>query len=145
MQTTWILTANRSGASLYESNWPGKSMRRIEDMPHPQGRQQNREINTDKPGRSFDSVGQGRHAMSSRLEPTEHVAQQFALMLAERLNNGRINHAYDKLVLMAAPEFLGLLRGALDKNTASLVTQTVNKELTDVKEGDLAAYLQDLQ
>lgn len=142
MTTTWILTANRSNASLFESDWPGKSMRRLQDIPHPQGGMQNREMGTDKPGRSFDSFGQGRHAMSTEQEPTEHIAQQFAGELAELLNKGRVAHAYDKLVLIAEPKFLGILRAALDKNTASLVVQTVNKELLDVKEEDLAEYLQ---
>ena len=141
MTTTWILTANRSSASLFESDWPGKSMRRIQDIPHPQGRMQNKDIGTDKPGRSFDSVGQGRHAMSTEQEPTKHIAQQFARDLGELLNKGRVTHAYEKLVLMAEPKFLGILRAALDKNTAALVVQTVNKELLDVKEEDLANYL----
>ena len=141
MTTTWILIANRSSASLFESDWPGKSMRRIQDIPHPQGRMQNSDIDTDTPGRSFDSFGQGRHAMSPKQEPTEHIAQQFARDLAELMNKGRLTHAYDKLVLMAEPKFLGILRAALDKNTASLVVQTVNKELLDVKEEDLAEYL----
>ena len=141
MTTTWILSANRSSATFFESDWPGKSMRRIQDISHPEGRKQNREINTDKPGRSFDSLGQGRHAMGTEQEPTEHIAQQFALDLAERLDKGRVTHAYDKLVLMAEPRFLGMLRGALNKNTAALVTQTVNKELPNVNEEDLAKYL----
>ena len=141
MTTTWILTANRSSASLFESDWPGKSMRRIQDIPHPQGRMQNKDIDTDKPGRVFDSFGEGRHSTSPKQEPTEHIAQQFALELAELLNKGRLTNAYDKLVLIAEPKFLGVLRAALDKNTESLVSQTVNKELLDVKEQDLAEYL----
>ena len=141
MTTTWILIANRSSASLFESDWPGKSMRRIQDIPHPQGRMQNSDIDTDKPGRSFDSFGQGRHSMSPKQEPTEHIAQQFALDLAELLNKGRVSHAYEKLVLMAEPKFLGILRAALNENTAALVVQTVNKELLNVKEEDLANYL----
>ena len=141
MTTTWILSANRSSASLFESDWPGKSMRRIQDIPHPQGRMQNQDIDTDKPGRVFDSFGEGRHSTSPKQEPTEHIAQQFALELAEMLNKGRLTNAYDKLVLIAEPKFLGILRAALDKNTESLVIQTVNKELLDVKEKDLAEYL----
>jgi protein required for attachment to host cells len=142
MTTTWILIANRSSASLFESDWPGKSMRRVQDITHPKGRMQNKDIDADKPSRSFDSFGKGRHAMSTEQEPTEHIAQQFALDLAELLNKGRVTHAYDKLVLMAEPKFLGVLRAALDKNTAALVVQTVNKELLNVKEEDLAKYLQ---
>ena len=142
MTTTWILSANRSSASLFESDWPGKSMRRLQDIPHPQGRMQNQDIDTDKPGRVFDSFGEGRHSTSPKQEPTEHIAQQFALELAEMLNKGRLTNTYDKLVLIAEPKFLGVLRAALDKNTESLVSQTVNKELLDIKEQDLAEYLE---
>ena len=141
MTTTWILSANRSSASLFESDWPGKLMRRIQQIPHPQGRMQNKDIDTDKPGRVFDSLGQGRHSTSPKQEPTEHIAQQFALDLAELLNKGRLAHSYDQLVLVAEPKFLGILRAALDKNTESLVIHTVNKELVDVKEEDLVEYL----
>ena len=141
MTTTWILSANRSNANLFESNWPGKSMRRLQDIPHPQGKMQNQDIETDKPGRVFDSFGNGRHSTSPKQEPTEHIAQQFALDLAEMLNKGRLTNAYEKLVLIAEPKFLGLLCAALDKNTESLVTQTVNKELLDVNAEELAEYL----
>ena len=142
MTTTWILSANRSSASLFESDWPSKSMRRIQDIPHPQGRMQNKDIDTDKPGRIFDSFGEGRHSTSPKQEPTEHIAQQFALELAEMLNKGRLTNAYDKLVLIAEPKFLGVLRAALDKNTELLITQTVNKNLVDIKEEGLAVYLE---
>ena len=142
MTTTWILSANRSNASLFESDWPGKSMRRLQDISHPKGRLQNKDINTDKPGRSFDSMGQGRHSMGSDQDPIDHVAQQYASELAELLNKGRLTNAYEKLVLIAEPKFLGILRAALDKNTALLVVQSINKELLDVKEEDLEKYLQ---
>ena len=142
MTTTWILSANRSNASLFESDWPGKSMRRLQDISHPKGRLQNKDINTDKPGRSFDSMGQGRHSMGSDQDPIDHVAQQYASELAELLNKGRLSNAYEKLVLIAEPKFLGILRAALDKNTALLVVQSINKELLDVKEEDLEKYLQ---
>ena len=142
MTTTWILSANRSNASLFESDWPGKSMRRLQDISHPKGRLQNKDINTDKPGRSFDSMGQGRHSMGSDQDPIDHVAQQYASELAELLNKGRLSNAYEKLVLIAEPKFLGILRAALDKNTALLVVKSINKELLDVKEEDLEKYLQ---
>ena len=142
MTTTWILSANRSSASLFESNWPGKSMRRLQEIPHPQGKMKNQDIDTDKPGRIFDSFGEGRHSTSPKQESTEHIAQQFALKLAELLNKGRLTNAYDKLVLIAEPKFLGVLRAALDKNTELLITQTVNKNLVDIKEEDLAVYLE---
>ena len=141
MSTTWILVANRSHARLLESIWPDKSLKRLQDIPHPQGQLKNSDINSDRPGRSFDSVGQGRHAMSTKQEPVEHIAQKFALDLAELLNEGRMIKAYDKLVLIAEPKFLGFLRLALDKNTAYLVTQSVDKDLLEVRDEELYKYL----
>lgn len=141
MSTTWILVANRSGATLFESNWPGVSMRRLQDISHPQGGLQNRELDSDKPGRSFDSLGEGRHSLSKEHAPSEKIAQEFARDLAGMLNKGRTRNAYDQLILMAEPKFLGLLRSALDSNAAALVTQTVNKELLEVSEADVASYL----
>ena len=142
MDTTWILTANRSGASLFESRGKGHALRRVQDIPHPRGRLQNQDIDADKPGRAFDSHGPGRHGMSTEHQPTEEVAMHFARILAELLNKGRTLHAYEKLILVAEPRFLGVLRSALDAHTAALVVQTVNKELQDVSEKELASYLE---
>jgi protein required for attachment to host cells len=142
MNTTWILTAHRSGASLFESQGKGKPIQRVQDIPRPKGRLQNKDINADKPGRAFDSHGYGRHDMTTEHEPTEEVAMQFARILAELLNKGRTLHAYEKLVLVAEPKFLGLLRAALDSHTAALVVKSVHKDLPDVSEKDLASYLE---
>jgi protein required for attachment to host cells len=142
MNTTWILTANRSGATLFEGDGKGNAIHRLQDIPYPKGRLQNKDIDTDKPGRAFDSLGQGRHGMSTQHEPTEEVAAQFARILAELLNKGRTTHAYDKLVLVAEPRFLGILRAALDSHTAALVVKTVHKDLPEVEEKELASYLE---
>lgn len=115
-------------------------MRRLQDISHPQGGLQNRELHSDKPGRSFNSVGEGRHSLSKEHSPSEKIAQQFARDLAGMLNKGRTK-AYDQIILIAEPKFLGLLRSALDSNTAALATQTVNKELLEVSEEDLVNFL----
>ena len=142
MDRTWVLTANRSGASLFEMGGSSKALRRLKDIPHPEGRLQNKEIGTDQPGRAFDSLGQGRHSMGTSNEPTEQLAMQFARDLATLLNKGRTTHAYDKVVLVAEPRFLGLLRAALDDNTAALVAKTVNKDLSGANEDTLQGYLE---
>ena len=141
MNNTWIVTANRSGATLFETEGKGKPIRRLQDIPHPKGRLQNKDIDADKPGRAFDSLGQGRHGMSTEHEATEEVAMEFARILAELLNKGRTTHAYGKLVLVAEPRFLGVLRAALEPHTAALVVKTVHKDLPEVSEQELASHL----
>ncbi len=141
MSKTWILVAHRAGARIFESSGPGMGLRRIEEIPHPEGRLENRQIGSDKPGRSFDSHGVGRHALGKEHDEVETVAQAFAHKLAAHLDNARAKNAFTKLVLVAEPRFLGLLRVALTAPTAALVSAKVEKDLGHVSDHDLLAHL----
>lgn len=141
MSKTWILLADRAGARLYENDGPGKGLHLIQDIPHPQGRLKNQDINADKPGRSFDSHGQGRHAMSKEHEPVEQVAIQFAQHLSHVLDQGRGTNRYKHLVLAAEPRFLGELRAALNAHTAALVAGSLDHDLMHVQESELPQRL----
>ena len=141
MNNIWILVAHRGGARVFENKGTGKGPNLLHDIPHPAGRLKNKDIGSDKPGRSFDSRGQARHAMSSELEPTAHVAEQFARQLSSMLDDGRIQHRYGKLVLVAEPRFLGNLRAALSSPTAALVTAAVDKDLGNVDAHNMTKHL----
>ncbi len=141
MTTTWILVAHRGGARLFENNGPGKGMKLVEDIPHPEGRLKNREINTDKSGRAFDTFSR-RHGMSQDQEATDQVATVFAKQLGDKLGKGRTQNRYGRLVMVADPRFLGELRNCLDKHTAALVNATLDKDLGGVDEHDLPKYLE---
>jgi protein required for attachment to host cells len=142
MTTTWILVAHRGGARLYAQAGRGKKLSRIEDLPHPAGRLKNQDIDSDRPGRSFDSHGSGRHAMSREVEPTEQVAMQFARDLAQRLERGRVAGDYQDLVLVAEPGFLGVLRAALTPTTAGRVAASLSKDLMHVEDRELPDHLE---
>ena len=141
METTWIMIAHRSGARLFENKGRRKQVKLVADIPHPEGRLKNQDIDADKQGRSFDRFGAGRHAMSQEVEPKKQIAERFAKELAELLDQGRNQHHYTKLVLVAEPNFLGILRGALSDPTASKVTASLDKDLADVPERDLMQHL----
>jgi protein required for attachment to host cells len=142
MNTTWILVAHRGGARLFESKQTGKDLSLLEDIAHPQGRLKSKDLGTDKPGRSVDSHGT-RHALAQEQEPAAHVAEQFSKQLAGLLDDGRTQRRYGKLVLVAEPHFLGILRAALSDETTALVTAVVNKDLGHVESRDIAKHLSD--
>ncbi len=141
MNNTWVLVAHRGGARVFESKGPGKGLNLLHDIPHPEGRLKNKDIGADKPGRSFDSRGQGRHSLSSEQEATEHLAEQFAKHLSALLDDGRHRQRYAKLVLVAEPRFLGSLRAALSSPTAALVTATLGKDLGGVEPHNMPRHL----
>lgn len=141
MNNIWILVAHRGGARIFENKGRGKGLNLLQSIPHPQGRLKNKDIGADKPGRSFDRQGQGRHALANEQEPTAHVAEQFARQLSSMLDDGRHQQRYEKLVLVAEPRFLGNLRAALSPPTAALVTAAVSKDLGGVESHNMPKYL----
>lgn len=142
MNNTWILVAHRGGARLFESKQPGEDLSLLHDIPHPEGRLKSKDLGTDKPGRSVDSHGT-RHAFVQEQEPAAHVTEQFSKQLSGLLDDGRTQHRYSNLVLVAEPHFLGILRAALSRETAALVTAVVNKDLGHVEPRDIPKHLSD--
>jgi len=141
MNTSWILVANRSGARLFENTGPGKGLTLLRDIAHAEGHLKNQDFNADKPGRSFDSGGEGRHATEKSQSPTEHETQKFGKELANLLNEGRTANSYNSLVLVAEAGFLGVLKGELDDQVSKLVSETVEKDLAKVADGSIADSL----
>ncbi len=141
MNKTWILVAHRAGARIFENNGPGTGLSPVDAITHPEGRLANKALGSDTPGRSFDSHGANRHALGKEHDPVETVAQEFARALAARLEAGRTKHAYGKLVLVAEPRFLGMLRAALSSQTTALVSATLDRDLGGTADRELPSHL----
>lgn len=144
MTTTMIIVAHRAGARLLTQAGPGKPLRVLRELRHPEGRRMNREIDSDRPGRVHDRMGPARHAMAKEEPPHERAAADFAREVAAIVEQARNDHLFDDVVLVAEPGFLGMLRDALDPVTAEVVRGTVHKDLAAVDTRDLAGYLTDV-
>jgi protein required for attachment to host cells len=143
MATTWVLVAHDAGARVFENHGPGKGLTLVEETDHPEGRMRDGELVSDRPGRSFrkDSGDPRRAAMSQSQGPHDRVVASFARDLAQRLQQGRMQSMYDRLVLVAPPKFLGLLRSSLDAPTGQLVVGSLDKDLARSNEAELVEHL----
>ncbi len=143
MSTTWILVAHDAGARFFESHGPGKGLQLVEEVDHPEGRARDGDIDTDRPGRSFrKNSGDPRRAAMSRSEsPHERIVASFARDLAHRLQRGRMQREFGRLVLVAPPRLLGLLRSSLDAPTQQLVVGSLDKDLAWAKEAELIDHI----
>lgn len=142
MNTTWILVANRASARLFEGTGPGKGLRLIREIEHPEGRLTNHEMGSDRPGRSHDSLGQGRHAMGKEHDEAEQTAIRFAKQISLLLDEGRTQHQFKRLVLVAEARFLGQLREALSRETSALVMASLDKDLPGIDARALGGHLE---
>ena len=78
-------------------------------------------------------------------DPKWVEAQKFARELAARLKGGLQEHAYDSLVVVAPPQFLGLLRHAISEQVKGRLVLWLDKDLThhpvDRIEADVRGHL----
>lgn len=141
MAVKWMIVANRAGARFIEVGGQGRALELRDTIDNPRGRLHDGDLDADRPGRAFDSAGEGRHALSREESASERVAANFARKLASRLSAARKAHEFDELVLVAEARFLGLLRGALDDATSKSVVTSVDKDLVAFDLAALPAHL----
>jgi len=137
MKKIWVVVADRARGRIFSATSPKSPLTEIEDLVHPEARAHERDLTTDRPGR-----GPGSHrAMGTANKAHEHEATNFARELAARIDVGRVNTDFTKLVLVAAPDFLGLLRKSLNPHVEKLVAREVTKNLTQLTPADIRAHL----
>lgn len=139
--TTWILVADGARARVVLNDGPGRGVRRtpVKEFLGPNA--PSRAIASDRPGRAFDSGGQGRHAMEPPTDPHEHEQRVFLAEVAGFLDQAAKRGDFDRLVIVAPPRALGNLRAALSEAARAKVTGELNKDLTHVPIHALADHL----
>jgi protein required for attachment to host cells len=109
---TWILLADSASARLYQTDEHLRDWAVVREFNHPEGRAKESELVSDKPGRVQQSRGY-RSAMEPPTPRKKVEAERFARLLADVLDQGVVSGAYQRLIVVAAPPFLGELRSAL--------------------------------
>jgi protein required for attachment to host cells len=142
MSGTWILVAESSRAKLYRADNRKSPISEVESLEHPEGRLHEGDLVSDRPGSDSGSiVGQGRHILDDKTTARRHEHITFAKQLAARLDAGRNQGDFSRLVLVAPPAFLGLLRDNLSKEVMDMVYAQVDKNLVQQPAETLRAYM----
>ena len=140
--TTWVVVADSSRARIFKAETALGPLQELAALAHPEGRLHAQDLTSDLPGRAFDSSGLGgRHAMEQNIDPKENEALKFARQVAEYLENGQNANQFSKLVLVAAPKFLGYLRQSLSDRVVELVAWEIDKNLVQQNAEDIRRHL----
>lgn len=143
MPATWILVADSARARLFSLNADGDDPDEIEAFANAEGRMPGRELERDRPPRTHDRFGAGRHAIEPHTSPQDKSTTRFAQLLQSVLERGRVEHSYDNLVLIAPPRFLGALNTALDRQVRACVSLEIHKDLTHANARTIGTELQE--
>ena len=142
MSKLWIVVADRSKARIFTVDDPHGALQEVETLDHPEGREHARDINADRPGRAFDSSGQGRHAMGTSVEPMEQDAIRFSKEVSEHLRAACHDGRCNRLLLVAGPDFLGLLRKQLN-TPPDVRIKEIDKNLCNFDAREIRSHLPD--
>ena len=134
MSGTWVVVSDSSRARLFSLENRSEPLVELDGMIHSEGRMRELDENSDRQGGIAGGHGEGDHTFEAPTDLKHHEAEVFARQIADKLENGRVNHEYHKLILVAPPAFLGALRHVLNQHIQDLVSHSVDKNLVSADE-----------
>ena len=140
----WVLIADGARARIVEQTGVGRALREVSGSEFSDDHLRNRDIVADRPGRSFDSGGRGRHAMVPPSDPQDLREKGFLTRLAGFVDEQYAAGRFDRLVIAAPPSALGYLRSVLSEQVRQVVSAEVASDLTRLPNSKLAKHLEDV-
>jgi protein required for attachment to host cells len=125
---TWFVLANRTASVIYADK-KNKPFYFIERLNNQIGTKMEGDLVADREGRIASVSNRTiRHAFEPKESKHEHFAKLFAKRIAEYLDKGHQEKKYDRLVIVAGPRFLGMLRNELKPAVRELIQHEVKHE-----------------
>ena len=136
----WVVVCDGAKALVLENVGnrlaPSLVTREVYEQPDPK----THELGTDKPGRSFSSVGSGRSAME-QTDWHEQEEQRFLAKLAARLDKAVLAGETRSLIVVAPPRAIGVLRRQYSAHIRQALKAEVEKDYVRMPVADIARHL----
>lgn len=144
-----VVVADQSEARFYDMERRDGELRLAGRISDPSARLHDRDLQSDRPGRKADRapIQSGRrgstpqHGVGSDRKPRQHEAALFARRIADAVVAAQRADRFDRLVLMAPPGVLGLLRKALPLPLRRMIVAQIAKDLLHEPPGAVRTYL----
>jgi len=136
----WIVVCDGAKALVLENagnrNKPILKTREVYEHDDPK----THELGTDKPGRSFSSVGNGHSAME-QTDWHDLEEQRFLARLAARLDKAVLGGETPSLILVAPPRAIGVLRKAFTSHVRQAIRAEVEKDYVKLPLDEITRHL----
>lgn len=138
---TWVLVADGARARVLAFDRTGNRLTELPERAFSGSRQRSRDLGSDKPGRTFDSVGAGRHAKAPATDPHRRAESEFLRDVVEWLADPERAGRFDRLVIVSPPRALGEIRRFLPEALARRVVRELALDLTRSDPSEIQAHL----
>ncbi|MGQ4877784.1 host attachment protein [Billgrantia sp. LNSP4103-1] len=141
--STYIVVADAARARVFTRD--ALKLEEKENLVHAEGRLHEGDLVTGTTGSVDESTSATRRASRGDSVALDHEAEIFAKQIAERLYKARVENSMDKLILVAPPRFLGVLRNKLDAPSSKLIIHTLDKDLSKASLNDIQEAVSDMR
>jgi len=137
---TWIVVAMNAKARFFTAV-SNQELEEHDALMHEEGRMKTSDLISDKPGRTFDNFGTGKHHKGSLNEPKVEEMNKFAREVSDHLHQLEKEGEIKQLYVIASPKFLGHLLSVLNNNLKSLLKGQIDKDVVSQTTDKIRSYL----
>lgn len=138
MGNTWVMVADGARARLFELGEDEGAWQELACFVNEEGRRPHasREL-----PRTQESVGRARHVIEPHTSERDKRLGHFADELVAALEQGHSEQRFQRLMIVAAPRFLGMLHGRLGKPLKACLAGEVRHNLTTLHSEEIRRQL----
>jgi len=144
-----VVVADLSEARFYDTSGLNAPLQLVGTFTDPKARLHERDLVSDRPGRVFDHAAPARgrrgsvahHGTNGDRSARRHETETFARHVTRALHVALRENQIDRIVLVAAPAFLGMLREIAPPAVKAAVVAEVRKDLVHQSERVLQDHL----
>lgn len=143
MERIWFVVADEGRARVFERAQPGAALQELKELRDELAHARGAELQRDAKGRLY---GKGErfmgHTAEPETDPHRKEARKFARQIAHLLEQARNERRYDRVFIVAAPAFLGVLRHELPESVRKVVAGELDQDLVNLDTHKLEQRLQ---
>ena len=136
----WVVVCDGAKALVLENAGSRKTPRLRTREVYQHDDPKTHELGTDRPGRSFSSVGHGRSAME-QTDRHDQAEQRFLARLAARLDKAVLGGETPSLIVVAPPRAIGMLRKEFSTHVRQAIRAEVEKDYVMMPIDEITRHL----
>jgi protein required for attachment to host cells len=124
-----IVVADGRQANFFDAGNPGGPWAQRGSLHNETAGMKDTDLETDRAGRRFGGTAGHHHGVDGERSTERHELTNFAREVAQNIEAARVAHEFDRLVIVAGPRMLGLLREELPQPCREVLAAEVTKDL----------------
>lgn len=125
-----VVVADSRQANFFDAGKPAGPWTQRGSLHNEAAGMKDIDLETDREGRRFGGTAGHHHGVNGERSTERHELTSFAREVAQNIEAARVAHEFDRLVIVAGPRMLGLLREELPQPCREALAAEVAKDLS---------------